>query len=260
MFGREVDLAIMAHAMVEHPRECCGAVTADGYLRLENVSPEPERAFDCDEQVADLMARGVAILGLAHSHPAIVTPAAGFERTRTAEVTSDLRGPSAADMHQQIAMDIPWGIVVTDGKDCLPVMWWGPGVPTPPLEGRDWRHGPSGSDGRGDCFALLRDYYATAHGVTIPEFPRDDAYWLFGQDLITDHIAAVGFMPTDDPRPGDACMMKVDAPVPNHVGVLLPGGLLLHHPGGRISRTHSAVAVMRKNNSIRWYRHARLCG
>ena len=38
---------------------------------------------------------------------------------------------------------------------------------SPPLIGREFRHGASGSDDKGDCYALIKDWYFLEKGVKI---------------------------------------------------------------------------------------------
>lgn len=71
--------AMRTHAREAHPHEAVGALlgagdTAVDYVRLENVSPSPASAFSVEplELVrveGDARDRGLALLGLFHSHP-----------------------------------------------------------------------------------------------------------------------------------------------------------------------------------------------
>jgi proteasome lid subunit RPN8/RPN11 len=216
-FGFPVDAAIREHALREYPRECCGLVMRGGlYVPMENKAPDPEEAFEVD--TGALMQDGV--LALVHSH------------------TDAPAAPSAADMEQQIATGITWGLISTNGNDATPVWWWGGGIPTPPLLGREFRHGPSGSDGKGDCYALIRDWYLLERKIDLPEFPRDDTWWHAGRDLYRDNFAKAGFVQVspNDARPGDVVLAHVLSPVVNHGGIYLGNGLILHHLPSRLSR------------------------
>ena len=216
MFGPEVDEQIQAHALEAFPHECCGVVRNGLYERLANNDPNPAEAFDFDRMVL----LDPAVQAIVHSHPG--GPA----------------WPSALDMEQQLATDLVWGLVATDGESCQPVMWWGPGVPMPPLIGRDFRHGPSGSDGKGDCYALVRDWYRAERGLILPEVPRDHEWWNKGQSLYTDYLAPQGFstIPLDQLQPGDGLLMHVLSPVPNHAAIYMGNGLILHQLPNRLSR------------------------
>lgn len=239
MFSSAIDAAIQAHALRDYPREACGLVTASGYVPCTNVA-EARQQFKI--AAADVAAAG-PIAAVAHSH------------------VDQAAAPSAADMRGQIAMGVPWGIVATDGRAATPVLWWGGAVPRPKLIGRPFRHGPSGSDGAGDCYAAIRDSYAAVWGLDLPEFARDDAWWAAGQRLYEDGFAAAGFRRLargEAPEPGDVFLAAIRSPsgTPNHGGVLLPGGLVFHHLHGRLSRREPAAGWARKHVT-HWLRHER---
>lgn len=226
MFNEEIELAIQAEAIARFPLEACGVVLARGFVPLRNMAANPEEEFDCADDVAQMMVEGEPILALVHSH--IHRPPA-----RPAN-----EGPSEADMRQQEAMGIPWGIVCTDGGMCQPTFYWGEGVPIPPLEGRMFRHGPSGSDHKGDCYALIRDYYLQELGIALPAGYRDPSWWTAGQDLYRANFAGAGFrqIAIEDLAVGDVMLAHVLSDRVNHGGIYVGDGLILHHLTHRLSR------------------------
>ena len=255
-FGVEVDRAIQADAIKRYPYEACGAVVDEGggplYRPLLNMAgpnnaaaPDPTQGFDCSHEVGQLLVAGT-LRCVAHSHP------------------GGPLHPSAADMAAQGGFDLPWAMVATDGERASTPLYWGPGVPVPPLVGRPFRHGPSGSDGAGDCFALVRDWYRLERGVELPESPRDWEWWqgkvAASRDLYRDGFGQAGFrrVPRDDPQVGDVILMQLATPlsnpVPNHSGICLGGGLMLHHLTGRLSRTEPYGRWMK--HVVEWLRHA----
>lgn len=241
--------AARQHALEVYPNEACGAIMADGsYRRFLNVSANPTQFFDCTDERAPLMIGG-QILAMIHSHP--------YERREraTRDVPRDF-GPSEMDMRQQMADALPWGILATDGVDTSDVVFWGASVPIPELTGRPFRHGPSGSDGKGDCYALIKDYYAQELGIDLPEGPRSYDWWNSQQDLYRDNFRRARFRMIDgsDAKPGDVFIAQVNCGVPNHGGVLLDGGMILHHLQGRASRRDT---IHRWSPQIvGWLRHA----
>ena len=238
--AEDVADAAMAHAIEAFPNESCGGVTAEGYIRFTNRSTEPTTKFQCDEEMAPLMAEG-RLLALIHSHP------------------GGPLSPSERDMAQQMAMDIPWGIVGCTAEAAMPPWFWGPGIPTPPLIGRDFRYGPSGSDGRGDCAALVRDWYAANRGIELQEFPRADGSWINRPSLYRDNLLAAGFQRvgggwTDqEPLVGDVFLMSIRSASPNHVALYHGGGTILHHLQGRLSRVENASPW--RQFVTDWFRH-----
>lgn len=227
----DVAEAARVHAMAEYPNESCGAVTATGYQPLVNHSTTPTKAFDCNEAIAPLLAAG-ELLALVHSHP------------------DGPESPSEGDMAQQAAMDIPWGIVTCSATAAMAPWFWGPGIPAPPLEDRDFRYGPSGSDGRGDCAALVRDWYLAERGIELPEFPRARHCWVRRPDLYRDNLLAAGFtrrsgaLTMEEPRVGDVFLMGIRSRSPNHIAVYHGRGMILHHLEQKLSRIEPLGAYL----------------
>lgn len=206
--------AIVAHALAEHPKECCGVIVAGAYVPCRNNAKDPRVDFRiADRTYAKHLAAGVA--AIVHSH------------------TNGNPAPTRADMAGQMATDVPWVLVMTDGETVSDPVVWGADTPTPDLIGRPFRHATT------DCYALIRDYFAKTHGIALPEFPRDDAWWTTGENLYTENFAAAGFVevPRAEMRDSDVLLMQIRSPVPNHAGVVVKGGgLVLHHLQNRLSR------------------------
>lgn len=221
----EAMCAIQEHAKEQFPKESCGALTPDGYVPLENRAGNPVLAFDCTEACNQLQAEN-RLLAVVHSH------------------TNGRMGPSSWDMRQQEAMDVPWGLVVTDGARVTRPFFWGDSLEPPPFEKRQFRHGPSGTDGKGDCYALIRDWYRVEKQIRLPAGYRDDAWWAGvegGDNLYLTNIAQAGFRDLGraeglrDPQIGDVFLARVRSKVPNHGGVYVGDGHVLHHLGDCLS-------------------------
>jgi cell wall-associated NlpC family hydrolase len=171
--------------------------------------------------------------------------------------------PSATDMRQQQAMALPWGIIGTDGKACTPITWFGAQAPKGPLIGRGFIHGHQ------DCKSLLVDWHAT-QDIPLREHPRDWEWWLNGDDLYRDQWRDYGFEPIDGPVDGAvflACIGR-DADkrpimVPNHAGIYVGNGLILHHlttqkpidPSHLSARQPLGRWARYANAPFAWYRH-----
>lgn len=234
MFAPDVIAAIRADARARYPEEACGAVTPNGYLPLPNLAAERRTSFDCRAGCDELQMAG-QLLAVVHSHP------------------DGPEAPSAMDIASQRTMDVPWGLVMTDGAVTSVPFFWGDCLEPPPLLGREFRHGPSGTDGKGDCGALVRDWYRLERAILVPDFPRADNWWKQpGQDLYAQHYAEAGFKLAnrDEPEVGDLALIQwrsVD--VANHAGIYVGGGLLMHHLSGRLSRREPIGP---------WMKHVRL--
>ena len=146
--------------------------------------------------------------------------------------------PSAEDQGQQIATALPWGIVTTDGVTASEPLWWGDGIPPPPIEGRDFRWGPAGTDGKGDCYALVRDWYRSERGLVLRDYARDGAWQDENPLLYEEGWQAAGFRPVaeEDLQPGDGVLFAIRSQgKANHAGIYLGAGILLHHLENRLA-------------------------
>lgn len=220
----ETEKAVRCNAKLEHeirqyawecfPAEAVGCIVDGRFLPLRNVAEDPSKQF----RVADYPDN---IEALVHSHPNM-QPC-----------------PSAADMAQQQAMAIPWGILGVDGPSgrTTEIEWFGDQCPIPPLIGRTFLSGVR------DCWCLVRDWYRLHHpeiGNAMPQLPRDFDWYRHGQNLLSrENIEAAGFEQIDnrgDLRVGDIVMGKISSRVVNHCGILVAGGLAISHTEGRLSR------------------------
>lgn len=198
--------AIQAHALAAYPEEACGVIKNDAYLRCRNVAADRRESFRIAvKRLASLM----PFEAIVHSHP------------------DGPNCPSADDMRQQVATGVPWILVSTDGQNCTPPFVFGDGTPIPTLIGRGFRHGVT------DCYALIRDAFRLNRGIVLPEFPRDWEWWQQGGDLYRDGFAAAGLRrltESEQPAPWDVFLAQTPkSPVPNHGGIYLGNGEILHH-------------------------------
>lgn len=216
------------HAVETFPEECCGLVIGGEYVPCKNVHPDPFQQFEIDLQTFAIE----DIQGVAHSHPFV------------------LPHPTKLDMEQQMLWDVPWAIAsITANKDpfVMDLFWYGDTLERLPLVGRPFRPGVQ------DCFALARDYYFIEHGITIPDFPRNDRWWMRYADhepenLFVTHLEESGFQIIDpiDVRPGDGFACPVATSVVCHCGVILPGNKVLHHFSNRLSEIVPAEKWLRR--------------
>jgi len=213
MFSDAAIAAFKGHAGKEYPKEACGLIVDGDYLPRVNRAKDPETEFFITPQAILAAKKHGEILAVLHSHPGGPTH------------------PTASDMRGQMDCALPWGLVTTDGDQVSDVIWFGDQVPIPPLIGRDFRHGVT------DCYSLIRDWYRLERGITLKDYPRDNSWWEEGQDLYRQNFRETGFqeIPEHEARPGDVFLAQVRSAVPNHGGILLEGGLILHHLTGRLS-------------------------
>lgn len=228
MFSHNVIAAIKAHALHEYPKECCGFVVDNHYLEFPNQAEKPEECFLIDAKYWLEASNLGDIQAVIHSHP------------------DGLQCPSATDMRQQVATDIPWGILATDGERVSEPFWFGDSAPKAPLVGRGFRHGVT------DCYSLIRDYYLLEKKIGLMEFPRDWEWWLDGLDLYQDGFEVAGFsrINSSEVREGDVFLAQIRSEVPNHGGIYLGNGIGLHHLTGSEPVDMSRLSVREPIN--RW--------
>jgi proteasome lid subunit RPN8/RPN11 len=210
--GDAVDAAARAHALGVWPRESVGLVLDGVYSPVDNIAADPTKNFEFDSKL--MLKPGLQ--AVIHSHP---SPA----------ITS--HAPSLLDMQQQMAMNLPWGIVTSSKDHANSIFWWGPGVPIPPLEQRPYRFGPSGTDGRGDCYAIVKDYYQTVKNITLKDVPRDKESFRAQTPWYDSLFSSYGWKEIDpkDMVEGDVVLMRIRQKITNHAMIFMNSGLGLHH-------------------------------
>lgn len=205
--------AIMAHAAETYPAECCGLVVQVGkrqhYHRCRNTALAPTEQFSLHPEDYAAAEDSGTIVAIVHSHPDATTQ------------------PSQLDQAQCDLSQLPWVIVSWPEGDIRTIM---PVDGVKPLIGRPFVHGVW------DCYAIVRDWYQIERGVTLPNFERSDSWWTRGENLYMRHYKEAGFeAATGALQTGDVIIMQVQADEPNHAGVYLGEGLMLHHMFGQLS-------------------------
>lgn len=222
-------LAIQAHAVAEYPRECCGLIVAtaggEAYVACRNVATTPSEHFRLPAEDFAAAEDLGEILAVVHSHPDAAATPSQADRVMC-EVPEQLCPGSG----------IPWHVVSVGkvtGEDpaCGDIQTIHPCGYEAPLVGREFTHGIL------DCYTLVRDFYQRELGVALSQYERPDRWWETGLELYSlDRLRAEGFeLIFDEPRRGDMILMQVRSTVPNHAGVYLGDGQMLHHMQGRLS-------------------------
>lgn len=202
------------------PEEAIVFVDADANLHfVENIAEDKLHTFKA-EPSALVELNPVLII---HSHTV------GFEVIT--DFATDPRSPSKADLAGQIATDVEWCIIATDGENCDEPVYWGNPNNRPPLLGRDFLFNCQ------DCLSLAQDWYYQTLGIELPNKARD-AFWNFeGENHIVSDFESFGFVqiPIEEAGYGDALIYQVRSDVPNHIGIHLGGNKVLSHWYGRVS-------------------------
>jgi cell wall-associated NlpC family hydrolase len=111
---------------------------------------------------------------------------------------------------------------------------------------------------RQNCYTLVREFYALNTSLGMADYPCPTLWWQRGLDLYRTIAPQEGFEPIHchpkDWRVGDVIMMSIDSTVPNHIGVLLPDGRMLHHLVGQLSGITMYGGLFR-NTTVAVYRN-----
>jgi cell wall-associated NlpC family hydrolase len=218
------------HAIEQYPKESCGLLLKDGtYVPLDNEHPEPEKAFKIDG--AKIFGRGDDIQAIIHSHP------------------DGNRYPSYMDMVSQSQLNIPFGIVWTNGKIAEEPFFWGNGIERPSLKERPFRHGVT------DCYSIIKDWYESKD-ILIPDFPRKWDWWKKSENLYEENFIKAGFKRAEgDPKIGDVIFFAISSKVINHAAIYIGGSQLIHHLNYD-RKGYSPASLSRQDSYYRWDQYA----
>jgi proteasome lid subunit RPN8/RPN11 len=246
--------AAKAHARAEYPRESCGLIVKGVYVPCENRAADPKHHVDetdCACQLCRfvidpqmLVKHRGEIDVVVHSHP------------------NGPVFPSTADAASQIASGLTWALIALDEERISAPLVWGGTTPIAPIIGREFMHYTA------DCYTLIHDVFALGREalaaqdvdwpldpIDLPLYPRDDAWWTGKDDFYNVEPFKIGFreVAASEARPGDVFLMSIRSDKMNHGGVLLGGGLILHHLPNRLSRREPAGIWGRQVS--RWIRY-----
>ena len=112
--------------------------------------------------------------------------------------------------------------------------------------------------GTTDCFDLLRVAYRENFNIDLPNYARPTDFWNHGLNLYEDKAFQNGFVqlschPTEY-QEGDIVLMAINSSIGNHAGMLVGGGLILHHLWNRLSSADPYRGLW-KNSTLGVYRH-----
>lgn len=208
------------HAMAEYPNESCGFVVNGEYYPVDNKHPEPSNNFRIHSSTYRKF-DSMGIEALIHSH-------------------NQQPHASEYDLQQQIAMNVPWGIInMNKYGNVADVFFWGDMLPKQDLIGRPFYSGVY------DCYTLARDYYIVEHDIWLPNIAHEWDFWNnpkasrhFEEQLaILFKEGTWKLIDKKDIKPYDGILMKCDKHrIINHCGIYLGNGLLLHHLYRKLSR------------------------
>jgi cell wall-associated NlpC family hydrolase len=219
----------------KYPEEAVGYIKNGEFFPLENIASEV-----CDEKGKVLFDKTnsfevdpIFLLEepdlLIHSHTK--APARGIHPLT----------PSKSDLAGQVATDIEWAIVSTDGEKVSEPIYWGSPTHRPPLEGRRFIFNMY------DCFSLLQDFLFKEKGYELPQVVRDPFWHARGDNFIDDLHVRYGFtkIPLDKLQYGDALFCAIGtSPVVRHIGIYLGDDKVLSHFYKKRSRVYPLAELI----------------
>lgn len=211
-FPKIITVKAKRHAIECYPNESCGIVVDNKYIPCENISSTPQNHFEIDAAI--YIKNAEKIKAIIHSH-------------------NDYPHASKLDMIQQMATNVPWGIVNVVKGNVTGTWFWGDTLPIQDYTGRPFVHGIY------DCYSLVRSYYMLEKGITLSVCPRDYNFWRRKELLLTDNYIREGFIEISrsELEVGDVILANILSSVVNHSGIYIGNGLILHHLYNRLSRT-----------------------
>lgn len=206
------------HSLEQYPLEACGFITKAGeFIRLENVHEDKVNHFTISHE--DFITFEDDIRFIFHSH------------CNSVNVSKD-------DLHYQSLSCVPWVMLNTDGTNPGKFIYFGDNIIHNNYMGLPFIHGAQ------DCYSLIRDYYYHERGVLLPNYARDNEWWLSGTSKLYDEcFKLANFEVVDmsgDLSEGDVLMMRIGrTSCINHASIYVGDGRIVHHIQGRFSLKES---------------------
>jgi cell wall-associated NlpC family hydrolase len=225
-----IEIAAAEAACNTQPKERCGVIVQDGdtqrLIECKNVHPNPQENFSISAEEWGYLNVDYEVLSVWHTHP------------------NSTAAPTGSDLVMMEKTGLPWHIVS-----------WPQGghsytEPTgyeAPYIGRTFVHGIQ------DCYALCRDWYKREFELDLPDYEREDLWWTNGKSLYLDQFEENGFVSVPTKlktlKRGDAILMQILSPVPNHAAIYLGDGKILHHTYKRLSGIFPYGGQWQKNTT-----------
>ena len=208
------------HVLEEYPKEACGVIVNNEYVRCRNVASNPHTHFKISPLDYFDACKINTIQAILHSHP--------YDSNKLLQYPA--YWPSGADMAEWMKGTIPWGIASTEGENVSDLVWLQEEEITP-LVGREFIHGIY------DCYSLCRDYYKLHHNLVLPNYVRDMSWWKKGEDLYSNNFKLAGFQEVElnSAKYSDAFLIMRGSRVINHAAIYTGENQILDHLVNRLS-------------------------
>lgn len=211
--------AAINHAKKEFPKEACGAIIDKHYVKFDNEHDDPENAFEIKDDKFFKAYINEEVECLVHSH-------------------NDFNQASLLDQEQQRELDLPSLIINLRQRSLMDCIVFGNTLPIAPLIGRPFFYGAF------DCIALVYDYIRLNLNLSIPNPPREWAFWAKGVSMFEKHLTeqTIPFyeVPIKAMKAGDILLYTINgSKYINHIAVLMNDkGEVLHHIYNTVSGSY----------------------
>lgn len=216
-WSHDLELEFGQYAQQVYPEEAVAVIVEDKLMPLPNISDTPLESFEVNipTDIED------SLQGIIHSHP-----------------NGHIK-PSKQDYITYLSLGIPSGIVTCTEDSCSKSYWLSNLLLSTPLENRPFIHAYY------DCYSLIRSYYKQVMDISLKDYPREDEWWINGEDMYDQLFSDAGFAIISSQAPleiGDIVFMSIHSNVVNHAAIYLGDDNILHHLHGRLSRVDKLSA------------------
>lgn len=205
MISQEAKRLIVAEATKNIPNEACGFIVDGKVMACKNVHSSPTDHFAIAAEDYAKAEESGTIEAVFHSHG-----------------RDDLPKFSGHDIVSCKESNLPWILYSLKTGSFTTIDPTG----NAPYTERPWAYGVH------DCYSLTRDFYRRELGIVLDDFHRGEEMEWQQRDwkMFAANYAKQGFRRIERPeQKGDILLMQIDAPSPNHVGVMTGNGMLFYH-------------------------------
>lgn len=202
----------------KYPEEAAGYFKDGVFFPLENISTGDKR-LECAVDNSFLLSEPDVFM---HSHTT------GWKQF---PADYDPRSPSKKDMETQLACDIEFALVTTDGENTSDPLFWGNPEHRPELVGREFIFNIQ------DCLSLAQDWFYKERNIVLPNIARNPYWHDEGENHMEDLYTKWGFVDVNmsEVQVGDVFLYAIRSEVIRHIGIYVGENKVLSHWYGRLS-------------------------
>ena len=214
-FNEQAKLDAIKHCRSCLPNEGCGIFSNDKFIPFENKAENPKNEFIINDDEFDKLLMDDKIQCIIHSH-------------------NEFPHASINDREQQIALDIPFGIINFRKGTAEHFIFWGDGIEIEPLLKRPFFFGVF------DCLKLAEDYIFLKFQKKIEHQIVDINYWKKDQPVFEENLKSDKYpgyqIDINEAKEHDFYLYKMaNSKFINHIGIIIENNRVLHHFVNKVS-------------------------